>query len=147
MHFMPPCPAPEDAQIPVVIQPCSITNEPIELDLHHEEREDFGCARSYRYITVDSGASQSNVKTGTVGFLMGGWWADGSPSGYVVTGTPNADSATVDMAPAAAAYYLLANAAPNADSETVNMVVPPDPDLTKAAERALARCGRALWAS
>jgi hypothetical protein len=146
MQFIPPCPAPGDAQIPAVIQPCSITNEPIELDLHHEKREDFGCARSYRYITVDSGASQSNVKTGTGGFLMGGWWADESPSGYVVTGTPNADSATVDLAPGAAGYYLLASAEPSSDPETVDMV-PPDPDLVKAAERALARCVRALWAS
>jgi hypothetical protein len=142
MHFIPPCLARGDIHIATVAQLCSPISEPIEQ--HHEEREDFGCERSYRYITVDSSASQSNVKTGTVGFLIGGLWADRSPSGYVVTGTPNADSETVDMAPAAAGYYLLANAAPNADSETVNMVVPPDPDLIKAAERALARCVRAL---
>ena len=143
MHFIPPGPAPGDAQVPAVIQPCPIIIEPVEMELHHEEREEVGRAVSYRYITVDSGATQSNAKTGTVGFLMGGWWVDGSPSGYVVTRAPNAESTTVDLASGAAGYYLMASAEPSSDQGTVDRV-PPDPDLVKAAERALARCVRVL---
>lgn len=91
----------------------------MELELHHEERNDFGRAGSYRYITVDSGASQSNVKTGIIGFLRNGWGTYESPSGYAVA------------------------CAPYADSESVVMV-PPNPDLIKEAERTLARCVRSL---
>lgn len=41
MFFTPPCPNLDYVQTATVTGPCTIANEPIEVDLHHEERRDF----------------------------------------------------------------------------------------------------------